>query len=52
MIIALNPILNSNKISNKECLILLKNHAILNWLLLVEVVPRAIGAFFAITAIF
>jgi hypothetical protein len=46
-----NMINLSHEICDKECLILLENHSILNRLFLVKVVPCAIGAFFAIASI-
>lgn len=42
----------SDKVNHKESLVLLEYHAILDCLLLVQVVPRAVRAFLAIAAVF
>ena len=42
---------SSDKVGDEEGLILLENHAILNHLLLIEVVPSAVGTLLAIAAI-
>lgn len=44
--------LSSDKVGHEESLILLEDHAILNGLLLVQIVPSAIGALFAIASVF
>jgi len=41
----------SHEVGNKERLVLLEDHTILDDLLLVQVIPGSVGTFFAVSAI-